>query len=251
MNYLTQLLQLSNQSKYTTWYYNIISRAITRATTKKEAVILLDTVEKHHILPKSFKMGGNKDTDNLAFLTPREHFIVHKLLMKMFDDPLLTRKMRYGFVCFTMNKTGNRIIRAIDYAKAKAEMKELNKMKRLWCIGRVSPFKGKTHTTESKKMNAEKHSGKPSGKKGFVTTQEIKEKISLANTGHPYYPQTEESRIASSSRSYTSGFNKIHSGTMWINDGTNNKRIKPEQLENYPGFVAGRLVPVRSHISQS
>lgn len=37
--------------------------------------------EKHHILPRS--MGGGDETENLVNLTPRQHFIAHRLLEKM------------------------------------------------------------------------------------------------------------------------------------------------------------------------
>lgn len=38
-------------------------------------------MEKHHIIPKS--EGGDNTFDNLVYLTPKEHFIVHKLLYKI------------------------------------------------------------------------------------------------------------------------------------------------------------------------
>ncbi len=37
--------------------------------------------ERHHILPKS--LGGTNSKDNLVFLTPKEHYICHLLLMRM------------------------------------------------------------------------------------------------------------------------------------------------------------------------
>lgn len=247
MNYLTQILQLSNNSKYVMCYYNIISKALARATTKKDAAALLGPVERHHILPKSFKLGGDRDSSNLVFLSPREHFIVHKLLMRMFDDPVLTRKMRYGFVCFTMDKTGNRILRATDYAKAKEEMAQLSRMRRPWNLGRESPFKGKTHSAEIRKQISDSRSGQITSRVYAPLSNETKKKLSDAKIGkvgdRSYY--TEEYKKANSARSYDSGFNKIISNTIWINNGTDNKRIKPEQLESYPGFTKGRLVPKR------
>ncbi len=253
MNYLTQLLQLSNNSKYAIVYCNIVSRALARATTKKDAIALLSTIEQHHILPKSFKMGGDKDTANIAFLTPREHFISHKLLMRMFDDLSLTRKMRYGFVCFTMNKTGHRILRAIDYAKAKEEMSKLSKMKRPWNLGKESPFKGKTHTPEKCAQISASRKGQKTSRVYTPLSDDTKTKLSNSKKGkiadRSYY--TEDHSKYDSQRSYDNRFNKIAAGTIWINDGTNNKRIKPEELNSYPGFTAGRLVPVRSHTSQS
>ena len=66
-------MYLSN--KYTEWYNRIILRAQTR--NLPETIY----VERHHIIPKS--MGGSDDPCNLVKLTPREHFVCHRLLPKM------------------------------------------------------------------------------------------------------------------------------------------------------------------------
>jgi len=69
-------------NKYSKCYYNIINRAKSRNFfTKQQANESLGYVEKHHILPK--KLGGTNDKSNLVFLTAREHFICHLLLIKM------------------------------------------------------------------------------------------------------------------------------------------------------------------------
>lgn len=60
-------------NKYTKWYNQIINRAKGR--------ILEPPFERHHIKPRS--LGGTDDRDNIAFITPREHFICHWLLIKM------------------------------------------------------------------------------------------------------------------------------------------------------------------------
>ena len=39
------------------------------------------TVEQHHIIPRS--CGGTDDKSNLVYLTCREHFIAHWLLVKV------------------------------------------------------------------------------------------------------------------------------------------------------------------------
>ena len=62
------------ENKYNKTYYSIISRAQSR--TKLDVPI-----EKHHIVPKS--IGGSNDKSNLVSLTLREHFICHKLLIKI------------------------------------------------------------------------------------------------------------------------------------------------------------------------
>ena len=75
------------KNKYTRIYYQIVERARTRALEEYQ--------EKHHIIPRSFYikksktrwLDGNPDTsDNLVYLTAREHFICHLLLIKMTDE---------------------------------------------------------------------------------------------------------------------------------------------------------------------
>ena len=62
-------------SKYTIWYYQIINNAKQR--------ILIKDKNSHHIIPKC--IGGSNDPVNLVNLTYREHFICHRLLIKMVD----------------------------------------------------------------------------------------------------------------------------------------------------------------------
>lgn len=59
-------------SKYTTWYFNIVEAASSRLMTEGE---------KHHIIPRS--LGGTNNKENIVKLTYREHFICHWLLTKM------------------------------------------------------------------------------------------------------------------------------------------------------------------------
>jgi hypothetical protein len=69
-------------NKYTSIYYRIIDKALSRnIKSKKEANVVLGYTEVHHIIPKS--IGGSNLKDNLVFLTGREHFLCHWLLVKM------------------------------------------------------------------------------------------------------------------------------------------------------------------------
>lgn len=63
------------QNKYTSTYYNIINDARLRVLPNSTYT------ENHHIIPKS--LGGSNSKDNLVRLTAKEHFICHKLLVKM------------------------------------------------------------------------------------------------------------------------------------------------------------------------
>jgi hypothetical protein len=62
-------------NKYTTWYFNLISKAQTRPIT--------GYTEKHHIIPKC--LGGDNSAANIVKLTAREHFVCHRMLTKMVD----------------------------------------------------------------------------------------------------------------------------------------------------------------------
>jgi hypothetical protein len=60
-------------NKYTIWYYSIISN---RQNNPSDGY-----TEKHHIIPKS--LGGSNKKENLVNLTAREHFVCHRLLMRL------------------------------------------------------------------------------------------------------------------------------------------------------------------------
>lgn len=62
------------QNKYTNVYINLIARGIIRSKP-------IGYAERHHIVPRS--LGGSNDEENLVWLTPREHFICHRLLTRM------------------------------------------------------------------------------------------------------------------------------------------------------------------------
>ena len=61
-----------------------------RANSRPDAITILGYVKGHHILPKSFNLGGKSDKNNIAFLSALEHFIVHFCLYKMFNGKFKT-----------------------------------------------------------------------------------------------------------------------------------------------------------------
>jgi hypothetical protein len=112
--------------------------------------------------------------------------------------------------------------------------------------GKPSPFKGKHHTEESKQKSRIAHLGKSTGRTADTFTEEWKQKISQSNKGR-VRAQSNKERELRSIDSYNTGFNKVNSGKIWINNGQTVKRINPEQLLHYPGFTRGRLKPSSSH----
>jgi len=73
--YLEKVVSLANQNKYTKYYSHIIENALKRPQDRKFLKGIFGYVESHHILPESFGLGGEKDKENLVFLTAKEHFI--------------------------------------------------------------------------------------------------------------------------------------------------------------------------------
>lgn len=60
-------------NKYTKWYFQIVEH---RQNNRPEGY-----TERHHIIPRCMK--GTNDASNLVYLTAREHFVCHHLLVKM------------------------------------------------------------------------------------------------------------------------------------------------------------------------
>jgi hypothetical protein len=93
--YINEIINISTQSKYLKWYINIVISAQNRASTRKDATKLVGYVEAHHIVPKCFFLQQKtpsfyafidlppNDKYNIVFLTGREHFICHMLLVLM------------------------------------------------------------------------------------------------------------------------------------------------------------------------
>ena len=105
--YLARISSISKNNKYTKWYCSIIEQALTRPMSRKEAKNLLGGyVESHHILPKSFELGGGSDKTNLVFLTAKEHYVVHLLLTRMLSGRYLA-KMNFAFLYMVQRKSPN------------------------------------------------------------------------------------------------------------------------------------------------
>lgn len=169
------LMYLTN--KYSSWYYKIIDHAKTRNLTSG--------FEKHHIIPKS--LGGTNQRQNIAKLTPREHFVCHLLLTKM-TQGINKAKMVNAALRLSNDHKGrcvnSRIYQIIKQERAKylsengrgtnnnfygrthseETKKKMSAARRNWSYteehiakfkGRVSPMKGKTHSDDTRKKLSE------------------------------------------------------------------------------------------------
>src|SRR5882762_9592762 len=95
--------------KYRNWYISIVERA-PRCKPKH------GYYEMHHIVPKSM-LGGNEKA-NLAYLTAREHFLVHWLLTKMVGTKEHQIKVDFAFSKMRWSSGDQRTVTSVQYAAA-------------------------------------------------------------------------------------------------------------------------------------
>lgn len=191
-NYIQIISNLSHDTKYLKWYCQIVTRAGKRASTKQEAKKLIGYVESHHILPKSFNLGGGTDLLNIVHLTPREHFLCHLLLTKMLINKDLVRKMKKAFTYMqtASKKHPYRYVNSNFYAYTRACYIEAVSKEGNPRFGKIGTFSGRTHSEESKlKMSISRtgksspKKGKPSPLKGRVLGKYSEERILKAKAG--------------------------------------------------------------------
>jgi len=79
LDFHTKLGSLSPNTIYLSRYIRYVRYRLKNPPTSQ-------TVEKHHILPVSFFPMFKTHPENIVVLTPKEHFVVHYLLMKAFPS---------------------------------------------------------------------------------------------------------------------------------------------------------------------
>ena len=159
-------------NKYSKCYYRIIGHRKNNPFN--------GYTERHHIVPKS--LGGSNKKENIVALTAREHFICHRLLVKMTlgRDKM---KMSYAIRCLINreNKHQQRYkISSRTYASIISITKEsISKYQ----TGENNPYYRKKHSNEIKaKMRAKRAlQDPPNLGKNFHHSAETKEKLRLAN----------------------------------------------------------------------
>ena len=187
--YINQIQSISLPNKYTKWYCQIVDRAQKRTKIRKEANKLFGYSESHHILPKSLKMGGEKDKENIVFLTAREHFICHWLLIKMIREIEFKRKMAYALhkMLHSKNKFQNRYIpKSKTYELVRVEVNskltgekrgpnsvESNKQRSLTMMGQNSGPKSESHRLKLAMANIGKKRLKESIEKQIKSTNGV------------------------------------------------------------------------------
>lgn len=194
----------------------------------------------HHILPKAKDMfpeykNFNNYCWNKIFLTPREHFIAHWMLAKMFPNSSQTRAFYY--MC---NKVGKKASK--QYAIAKFDhttnMKSMytEERNRKISIALIGKPKSKEHVSklmghEVKSETREKLRLRNTGKKH---TEETKKKMSTVRTGIKKAPHSTNGKENISQ-------SKKQANLKWYNDGHTSKLFSVPPS----GWSKGRLPWIR------
>jgi len=124
--------ELSLENKYFRIWVSIIKNAKKRACDKIEAKNKIGYVEGHHIVPKSFDLGGETDPENIVYLSAKEHILIHRLMCKFVQNEYKVKSLR-AFHCMVFVDNGGQNKRKASLhqlAKAREAASVANKGKR-------------------------------------------------------------------------------------------------------------------------
>lgn len=182
-NFIEILTSISNNTKYLKYYIGIVNKAKLRSTNKKELIQEFEYIELHHIVPeclfinrkrkgaKGYLEGNPDNKNNLVYLTAREHFICHMLLIKLLKNTF--DKARLGPALYKMFGEGGQYKKSIAYETAK-KIASKNSFMRL--------DKYKEMSSESMKNFANSEEGK-----AFYANKSETQKITMVGEGNPMY----------------------------------------------------------------
>ena len=222
-------------NKYTRTYYKIIENSKPQRD--------LPLIEKHHIIPRSF--GGSDEIYNIAVLSPKEHYVCHRLLIKMCKTAKQRNKMKYALWCM-VNGAGHQprvCPTGTVYQKIRESVSKVRSQK---MQGENNPFYGKKHSPERIKWFTDNNpakrpevQAKMRGKRPHVKPhnyytgwdENTKKKISDSLKGHKISDDTRKK------------LKDAHKDLVWVyKDGMKPKQIHKPELKIYleEGWVRGR-----------
>lgn len=157
-------------------YKKIHDRIIENARKR----IIEDYTEKHHVIPRC--LGGSNDKSNIIALLPKEHYVVHHLLMKIHPGHT---KLAYAFAMMTVSnsKKHKRTITARQFALAKKVRADASRGKNNPMYGKKSAFKAHTEETKKKMSESAKRRTPRILPKRGTPPEEVRMKIAKANAG--------------------------------------------------------------------
>lgn len=214
---------------YRLHYEKLISRAQSRLLESETYT------ELHHIVPRS--IGGSDESSNLVALLPEEHLIAHLLLCKMHPQ---CSKLLYAANMMTGLKRGIRKTnkkygwvrrRFSDDQRGKHQVvteETKQKMREGW---KKKYAEGFTHNLIGTKWTEDRRLKS----KAYWESRPKVEKTTLTHSERV-------ARRAEGARKYYESNNHHSTETLWITNGTINKRVVPGEVLP-EGFRFGRTFP--------
>lgn len=221
--YVEQVREIAISNKYTKYYCNIIEKSLLRTQDRKYLKSIYGYVESHHILPQCFNLGGQKDKENLVFLTAKEHFIVHLCATKMFVSNF-KNKMIFAFRQLrSSNKYQNRYMNSRLYVQIKPNFKAFVRLYKKEEVKYIYEYdiqiiEQLIREGWSKEMTDDFKVGRVGNMIGMKHSEESKIKMSLAQKGIP--------KLASRGRKRSK-----ESLQKWKDNYNANKKRNPEKYQ--------------------
>ena len=235
------------ENKYTNLYNKLIDRSVERNWKKAPGR------ERHHIIPQS--LNGSNDKSNLTYLSAREHFICHWLLIKMTEGEARS-KMLYALMGMrAMSDTHQRYSSSVTsrvYEKYRIEH-ALNHSTTMKQKNLVPWNKGGVEITDEHRANLVQAALQRAPKSeesiqkwkesrdGYKHSDETKEKQRLSQIGKVKGPQSEEHRKAigesmkgkSKKEGHADNVRNATLGNISINKDGAEKKVKRGTLDQW------------------
>jgi len=131
--FLDLIQSISFDNKYLKWYITLCAQASLRGSDRSVINHNIGYVEQHHIIPKSLKIVNEKVDKNLVYLTPREHFLCHRFLAKMFSNSLWKKKMNAAvfMMCNTTYMISSRQYEFLRFQHFKTNIPSIHTRKKM------------------------------------------------------------------------------------------------------------------------
>lgn len=228
-------------NKYSRWYFNIITNAISEVRNKKQEIYY----ENHHILPKS--IVKNNVT---VLLTAREHYVCHLLLPKMLSEFKHRQKMLFALYKLIHGNKKEYIKSSYVYEMIKIEHSKA------CSIRSKSLWKDQSYITNMKEIRKNiVLSESEVERRRRQCSEMIKNRPDQSGDNHPLRKKgghSEETKIRMSEEFIRSGRNKGKNNPMYGKPGAstgkkwyhnpNTKEEKYYQIGSEDtGFILGRL----------
>jgi hypothetical protein len=193
MNVYLRIIQTTClNNKYTKWYIDIINHAINRDCPN-------EYTEKHHIIPKCFSIGHERDNGNIVSLTGKEHYICHQLLVRMVSDKTLKLKLSCAALrmAFSNDVNDRYKITAAAYEMIKTQLSKNKKgtTGKKWTVEQRAKLKSRIPHNKGVPMSETAKQNLREKRKLQVVKAETRKKVSDTLRGKPWSQKRKDAQL--------------------------------------------------------